>query len=201
MKISEFSVKEKALLELVASGDRNAYAQIYTFYTPLIYRFIYPFTNHSKEDTEEIVQDIFLKIWMRRETLVGLKSFDAYLFKMAKHQLIDARKRDQCLQKIIGKLSCQDEPVSPPIDNDLIYSEYLNSAKEAIGSLTPQRRKIFEMRTQQDMSIDEISASLNITRSAVKKQLYEAINAIKQHLNYHTSWPLLFLVIAQVFLM
>ncbi|SDS33611.1 RNA polymerase, sigma subunit, SigX [Mucilaginibacter mallensis] len=199
MKNSELLADEKVLLARVASGDSNAYARIYTFYTPLIYRFIYPFTNASKEHTEEIIQDIFLKIWMRKETLIGLRSFEAYLFKMAKHQLIDARKRDQCLQKIMGQLGYQEEPMDSPSDNNLIYSEYLNSAKAAIGSLTPQRKKIFDMRTQQDMTIDEIAGSLNITRSAVKKQLYEAINFIKQHLHYHTDWPLLFLLIACFF--
>jgi RNA polymerase sigma factor (sigma-70 family) len=187
MKITEFPVNEKALLERVASGDSNAYAQIYTFYTPLIYRFIYPFTDHCKEDTEEIIQDIFLKIWVRKETLIGLTSFRAYLFKMAKHQLIDARKRDQCLKKIIGQLSYPEESMASPLDNNLIYLEYLNFAKEAIYTLTPQRKKIFNMRTQQDMTINEISDSLNITRSAVKKQLYEAINFVKQHLNFHTE--------------
>ncbi len=195
MKTSRVLINEKTLLEQVAVGDSNAYAQLYTFYTPLIYRFIYPFTDHSKENTEEIIQDIFLKIWMRKETLIALRSFESYLFKMAKNQLIDVRKREQCLKTITGQLSYQNEPIWSPLDNDLIYSEYLHSAKEAIGSLTPQRRKIFDMRTQQEMSIDEISASLNITKSAVKKQLYEAINSIKQHLNYHTSWPLLFLLI------
>jgi RNA polymerase sigma factor (sigma-70 family) len=196
MKKTEPSIDEKALLARVASGDSNAYAQIYTFYTPLIYRFIYPFTDSSKEQTEEIIQDIFLKIWMRKETLIDLRSFEAYLFKMAKHQLIDARKRDQCLQKIIGQLGHEEESMSSPLDNNLIYSDYLNSAQVAISSLTPQRKKIFDMRTQQDMTIDEISGSLNITRSAVKKQLYEAIHYIKQHLHYHTGWPLLFILIA-----
>jgi len=191
MKKSGSLINEKELIALVVLGDNDAYSQIYTFYTPLIYRFIYPFTNSSKEQTEEIVQDIFLKIWIRRETLINLKSFEAYLFKMAKHQLIDTRKREQCLKRIIGQLEPQKESMVSPLDNNLIYSEYLNSAKVAIDSLTPRRKKIFEMRTQQDMSIDEISCSLNISQSAVKKQLYEAIHFIKRHLQYHTDWPLL----------
>lgn len=189
-------IDEKVLLERVVSGDNNAYSQIYTFYTPLLYRFIYPFTNSSKEQTEEIVQEVFLKIWIRRETLTNLKSFEAYLFKMAKNQLIDARKRDQCFQKIIGQLERQEESKASPLENDMIYSEYLTSAEVAIGSLTPQRKKIYDMRTQQDMSIDEISGTLNISKSAVKKQLYEAIHFIKQYLQYHTGWPMLYVLIS-----
>ncbi|NQX42291.1 RNA polymerase sigma-70 factor, ECF subfamily [Pedobacter steynii] len=186
---------EKVLLERVASGDSNAYSQLYTYYTPLLYRFVYPFTDASKEQAEEIVQEVFLKIWIRRETLTSLKSFEAYTFKMAKHQLIDARKREQCFQKIIGQLEHQEESKGSPLENNLIYSEYLTSAEMAIDCLTPQRKKIFDMRTQQNMSIDEISGSLNISKSAVKKQLYEAILFIKQHLHYHTGWPLLYVLI------
>ena len=199
MKNSGPFIDEKVLLAQVASGDSKAYAQIYSYYTPLVYRFIYPFADHSKQNTEEIIQDIFLKIWMRKETLIGLKSFEAYLFKMAKNQLIDARKRNQCLQKIMGQLGHQEELMDSPLDNNLIYSEYLNSAKAAISSLTPQRKKIFDMRTQQDMTIDEISGSLNITRSAVKKQLYEAVHFIKQHLHYHTGWPLIYILLTHFF--
>jgi RNA polymerase sigma factor (sigma-70 family) len=136
---------------------------------------------------------------MRKETLIDLKSFEAYLFKMAKNQLIDVRKREQCLQKIMGQLGHQEKLIDSPLDNNLIYSEYLNSAQAAISSLTPQRKKIFDMRTQQDMTIDEISGSLNITRSAVKKQLYEAIHLIKQHLHYHTGWPLLYILLTHFF--
>jgi RNA polymerase sigma-70 factor (ECF subfamily) len=76
VEISKVLINEKTLLEQVANGDSNAYAQLYAFYTPLIYRFIYPFTDRSKENTEEIIQDIFLKVWMRKEKLIGLRSFE-----------------------------------------------------------------------------------------------------------------------------
>ena len=199
MKTSKVLINEKALLEMVANGDSNAYAQLYAFYTPIIYRFIYPFTDRSKENTEEIIQDIFLKVWMRKETLIGLRSFESYLFKMAKNQLIDVRKREQCLKKITAQFNLQEEPSVSPLYDDLIYTEYISSAQLAIDQLTPQRRRIFELRTQQDMTIDEISDSLHITRSAVKKQLYEAINFIKRHLHDHAEWPILLIFISWFF--
>jgi RNA polymerase sigma factor (sigma-70 family) len=199
VEISKVLINEKALLEQVANGDSNAYAQLYAFYTPLIYRFIYPFTDRSKENTEEIIQDVFLKVWMRKETLIGLRSFESYLFKMAKNQLIDVRKREQCLKKITAQFNLREEPSVSPLYDDLIYTEYISSAQLAIDQLTPQRRRIFELRTQQDMTIDEISDSLHITRSAVKKQLYEAINFIKRHLHDHAEWPILLIFISRFF--
>ncbi|MHB1178277.1 MAG: RNA polymerase sigma factor [Daejeonella sp.] len=187
------TIEERALLEQVSLGDREAYAKLYAFYIPKLYRFIYPFANQSKEDTEEVLQDIFLKIWVRKETLTDLRSFESYLFRMAKNQLTDHRKRNLSRQNLVIKLMPGSETENATAHDNLVYTEYLLTAKEAVYKLTSQRRKIFEMRMQQDMAIDEIATKLNITRSAVKKQLYEAIFFVKTYLNYHTGWPLLVL--------
>ena len=184
-------IEERTLFEQVSLGDREAYAKLYAFYVPKLYRFIYPFANQSKEDTEEVLQEVFLKIWIRKETLVDLRSFESYLFRMAKNQLTDHRKRNLSRQNLVIRLMPECETENATAHDNMVYTEYIQAAKEAVYQLTPQRRKIFEMRTQQDMAIDEIAAKLNITRSAVKKQLYEAILFIKTYLKYHTGWPLL----------
>ena len=67
------------MLQRTADGSREAFEKLYTHYYTGLYRFI-SFIIDSHEDTEEIIQDIFLKIWMKKETLIGIRSFDDYLF-------------------------------------------------------------------------------------------------------------------------
>jgi len=190
----EYNHDERVLLEQISLGNTEAYSRLYTSYVPKVYRFIFPFSNQSKEDTEEVVQDVFLKIWARREKLIGLKSFQAYLFRMAKNQLIDHHKsRNSKLNLSDAKPAVERQVTGSAYDN-FIYEEYCQTALEAINKLSPQRRRIFEMRTQQEMAIDEIAEKLNISRSAVKKQLYEAIDFIKQYLHKHNGWVILLLL-------
>lgn len=118
---------------------------------------------------------------------------------MAKNRLIDVRKKHQSQSRVLEKLTpTQDAGEGTPHDK-LVYREYFQSAKKALLTLTPQRRRIFEMRTESEMSIDEIAKKLDISQSAVKKQLYEAVNLVKKHLFNETGWPILLLAIASAF--
>lgn len=182
---------EQELLEKVAEGDLDAFADVYNYYVPKLYRFAYPFTNQNKEDTEEVIQNVFLKIWMRKEKLVTVRSFDAYLFRMAKNHLIDLKKQINSKQRIVDEITPSGTTYVTSAHDKLVYNEYYHSAKAALSLLTPQRRKIFEMRTEMEMSIDEIAKTLDISQSAVKKQLYEAIKQIKKHLSHEVGWPVL----------
>lgn len=182
---------EQDMLKKVASGNWEAFAVLYNFYVPKLYRFIYPFANQNKEDAEEVIQDVFLKVWMKKEKLENIRSFEAYLFRMAKNQLIDLKKQSSSQQRIIDQIIPLQRSHDTSAHDKLVYNEYYNSAKSALSLLTPQRRKIFEMRTEGEMSIDEIAKQLNISQSAVKKQLYEAIRLIKKHIAHETGWPVL----------
>jgi len=57
----------------------------------------------------------------------------------------------------------------------------------ALGALPPKRRQVFEMSTQEDLSMDEIAARLNISKSMVKKQLYAANSSVKEYLQLHAG--------------
>ncbi|PWG79963.1 RNA polymerase sigma factor [Pararcticibacter amylolyticus] len=197
MNISTSPSLEHLLLEKASNGDRRAYAELYSTYAPKLYRFVFPFADQSKENTEEVVQDVFLKIWAKREMLKTVRSFEAYIFRVAKNQLIDNRKRQESLRKIINTFGPETESESA-LDK-VIYDEYNRAAQEAIGRLSPQRRRIFEMRVMYEMGIDEIACQLNISQSAVKKQLYEARDFIKVHLHQSTGWPLVFIAFCKVF--
>jgi len=182
---------DSKLLYQISLGSWEAFTEIYNLYAPRLHIFVYPFANQSIEDTEEVIQDIFLKLWSRKEKLTRISNIEAYLFRMAKNQLIDNRKRTKDIHLSIEEFPCVLSEHSP--DNthgNLVFDEYMVSAYEAVVMLTPQRRKIFVMRTQDEMSIEEISSSLNISRSAVKKQLYESIAFVKTYLKKKNGWPI-----------
>lgn len=185
---------EKSLLLKTAQGDRDAYAAIYTHYYSSLYRFLF-FINQSPEDTEEIIQDVFLKVWEKRSQLPRILSFDDYLFRMAKNKLFDLAKNKQTKRKAVH-IATSRQPLSVnTTEQDTIYKEYYQIASNAIGQLSDKKKKILRMRAQENMSLDEIASSLNISRSAVKKQLYASISFIKEHLRRYAGWTTLLLAI------
>ena len=189
MKIPGNHNIEKKLIRQLAQGDRNAYRQLYTSHLDSLYRFVLPFVNHEKYEAERIVQDVFVTIWERRKKLDHIRSFENYIFRMAKNRLFDLQKQRQARRTM--KADIPTNGVSPSADDDLVYNEYFESAMAIIEELSPQRKRIFLMRTQTEMSISEIADNLKISKSAVKKQLYEAISMVKTRLNQEHGWPLM----------
>ena len=84
--------KESELLQNVSTGSSKAFRSLYFQWEPTLSSFIFQITK-SKELTSEIVQDVFLKIWMTRESLQEVKNFKAYLYVVSKNQAINALKK------------------------------------------------------------------------------------------------------------
>ncbi len=188
---------EGALLQLVLAGDMDAFTSLYLHYYPRLYRFIY-FINQQHEDTEEILQDVFLKIWDKRESLCSVRSFEDYLFRMAKNRLVDLVRKSQSGLKAIHHLRPVEQELNSPTEEAVAYREYHRLAREAITRLPEKKRTVFLMSAEDGLSLDEIAARLNISRSAVKKHLHTATVQIKAYLRSNAEWTVG--VLAAIFL-
>jgi RNA polymerase sigma-70 factor (ECF subfamily) len=190
---------EQALLQRTAEGDREAFSILYTHYYAGLYRFVF-FILRSPEDSEEIIQDVFLKIWVKRETLTGIRSFEDYLFRMAKNRIFDKSKQSRTRRKLNRHIAPHtDEGANSPFD-DLLFQQYHAAAQEAISQLSQRRREIFLMNARDELTAREIAVLLNISLPAVKKQLHEARHFIKDYLRKHAGWILFFIIRGILFL-
>lgn len=178
------STDEKLQLEQCSSGDRLAFTALYEKYIEEIYRFIYLFTK-SKELSEELVQELFVKIWLNKEKLTEVNSFKSYLYRSAKNMVIDHKRKNEVQARFLQDIMQNQEIAVPASDEDLISEESLNLVQKAIDTLTQKRKEIFELRMNQKLSLDEIATQLNISKSVVKKQFYEAQRGIKQYIDQH----------------
>lgn len=177
---------EPQLLKLAAEGNREAYAVLYQHYLPKLYKYLYGIIR-SKEDTEEILQDIFLKLWERKEELTKVKEFNSYLFRITRNKLMNRYDHQKVERKAIDYFVQHKEESRNSIDENYTYRQYDEVLQRAIKSLPPKRRQVFELSTQQELSHDEIAIQLNISKSMVKKQLYAANNYVKEYLQLHVG--------------
>ena len=179
---------ERELMQRCVEGDRQAFAALYSHYTPLLYKAVYPLTNRSKEDTEEIIQELFAKVWAKRDNMLTIQSFRPFIFRLARNRVIDWYRKNESKKSYCTfySESHRDETVS--VTDDLLFEQYYAIAMEAIAKLPSRQKQIFILRHTNDLSLSEIAGQLQISLHAVKKQLYQATRFVKEYLHKHGEW-------------
>jgi len=184
---------ETLLLQELFLGNEKAYTTIYTHYQPRLYRYVLPFA-FSHQMADEIVQDVLLKIWIRKEALIGIVSFEKYLIRMARNQLIDSYKKEKTKNRYLSRLA---EPAADPlqVENEYAFKEYQEMAVEAINQLPEKRRAAFQLWSNGGMSMDEIADTLNISKAGVQKHLIRSAHFIKAYLRKRGEWVVLIITL------
>lgn len=191
---------EKELLFKIAEGDRNAFKDLYGHYFPIVQRYVTLF-EPTKVYLDELTQDIFIKIWEKRDKLAGVESFKGYLFLMTRNTIFNyfrSRKVEQRTRELGDPEEAGGGGGNDPV-NTLLYKQLYKIAAEAIEKLPEGRRKILKMSIDRGLSLDEIAAELNISRSGVKKQLYAGTAFVRQYLQDHGEMSLLLFVFLSLF--
>lgn len=172
---------EKELFFRMSQGDEAAFTEIFYHYTQRIYKYILHKTK-SPETAEEIVQEVFIKIWNTREQFTEVSNYESYLFTIASNKLIDFFRRmahqekikKQVWQTIVNTSNITIEQL------DLKHSQQL--INNAVDRLSPQRKKIFLMNKEQGLSRQEIAEELNISVHTVNNHLNESVKQVKEYL-------------------
>jgi len=192
---SSFEYDEKALLAKVAAGNETAFRMLFDAYRNRLYFYILRLTA-SKEVAEDVLQDTFLKIWLNRENLHRIEHFNAYLFRAAQNGVITGLRRKALETSIIND---NPEPLTVQIipDQQLHYKQVKTTVEEAIETLPPQQKKVFQLRREEGRNIQEIAAIMNISGFTVKKHLTAAQKTIRQALetSFPDDWAILLLIL------
>jgi RNA polymerase sigma-70 factor (family 1) len=179
---------ERELIQRCVEGDRQAFASLYSHYAPLLYKAVYPLTNRSKEDAEEIIQELFVKIWDRRDNMLTIQSFRPFIFRLARNRVIDWYRKNESKKNYCTFYSEKYRDESVSVTDDLLFEEYYAIAMEAIAKLPSRQKQIFNLRHTDDLSLIEIAAELRISLHAVKKQLCQATRFVRDYLHKHGEW-------------
>ncbi len=172
---------------LAKEGKESAFRELYENNYAMIFRLAYRYTK-SQEDSEDIMQETFIKAFK------SIKSFDfnvstnfsAWIYQVGLRCTLDyLRKRKR--RKIGQTDSLSDILVEPEAqdaspEKSAIASQTIAQVKNALYTLAPKQRLIFDLRHQQHMAIKEIAEHLQCSQSTVKTQLQRAVLKLRQHL-------------------
>ncbi|REA58228.1 RNA polymerase sigma-70 factor [Dyadobacter luteus] len=171
---------EAELLQLLRQGDKAAFEEIYGQFQSRLYR-----TALSKvrtgENAMEIVQEIFLDLWLRRE-LVQIEDLERYLYTAVKYKVLDFYKKEvqRKLYAESVKLNNQDE--SSETDDMLAYNELSRSISSCIEKLPEKTRVIFELNRIQCQTADEISRMLDLPLRTVEYHITQGLKSLRANL-------------------
>lgn len=163
-----------------------AFKQLFLKYHQQLGTHIFRITN-SRDLAEEIVQDVFLKIWMSREVLAGIHNFKAYLFVISKNHTLN------CLRKLSRERhhlnTCEENymmSLSAESDDSNIYHSILD---EAIDRLPPQQQRVYLLSRHERLRYVEVANRMNISHESVKKYLSIATASIVTYVqtNFHVA--------------
>lgn len=172
---------EKLLLSKVSLGYRDAFSLLYRRYLDTVHQYIFLFTK-SIEETDEIVQDVFVKLWLQREQLSAVQSFKAYLLRSAKNKLLDHLKHQQVKKNAFQEILQQVNQPSDTPEDVWRYKDLHSKFQEVVSGLPKQCQLVFRMSIENGLSLDEIAQQLQISKSGVKNQLYKAQKYVKEHI-------------------
>lgn len=162
---------EKDLLRRLRDGDEFAFKELYETYAPRLAARLIQLLR-SEELAEDVLQDLFIKIWEVRQTINPELSFGALLYKMAANLSKNVYRRnlyDQLMRKQINP-----EEGHNPIEESLNQSEAKELLQAALNKLTPRQREVYVMHKIDGLSYLEIGSKLNISASAINHHIQEA---------------------------
>lgn len=171
---------EQELLALVATGDVQAFSQLFDHYRPFVYTSSLRMTGEEML-AEEIVQDTFLKVWLNKNTLTGIENFQAWLYRVAANLTLNAIKKERLHQRTIQEwlANIHDGEHYQGIEED--ESKFRNILNAAIMRLPARQKETYELIKQQGYKRDEAAALLKISPETVKYHLDQAMKSIRAY--------------------
>jgi RNA polymerase sigma-70 factor (ECF subfamily) len=183
---------EKALLHQAAAGDAIAFRQLFDAYRGRVYSFALHLTENTAT-ADEIVQEVFLRVWLYRDKLTEVIHFSAWLHTITRHQVFDALKA-QARERALYQ-GMPEQAASNNVADSMAGKEYELLLRQAVGRLPDRQQLIYHLSRDAGIQHAEIAGRLNISRHTVKTHLVHALKTIRRYLQYHSDGMLVVIIL------
>lgn len=174
------------LVKGLKQGSYEDFDALYTLYADMLYNFILNLTK-SPIETQDILQDTFMRIWQTRERINIELSFKTYLYTIARNLIIDS------LRKQIDNVTFEEYICSEAfqqysennIERNISFDEFKEKLAKAKEKLTLRQKEIFELSREKGYSIQSIAETLQLSEKTVKNQLTLALKVIRSEVSFY----------------
>lgn len=168
---------DKILVSLLQQGNSNAFKLLFERYHKKLFVFLLKFIPIS--DAEEIVQEVFVKVWEKREGLNEELSFSAYIYKIARNLLLNHMRKKTFIHCYNLELQSIDK-ISDTTTEQVYYNDIKNIIDNLVNELPEKRREIYLLSREKGLSNKEISTFLNISMNTVETQMRRSLQFLRE---------------------
>jgi len=189
---------EQELIQRIAQNDEIAFAKLFDHYRDKIYTVALKLT-HSTTVAEEIVEDVFLKIWLRRSCLHEIENFNAYLFVIARNETYKILKQIAKNYKVVLLTENNTSIVQNNTEDYLVDKEFTSLLQKAIDRLPSKQKQVYKLMKEADLKRGEVAELLQIKPETVKFHLAEAMKNIRAYCMLHLNSSIGFMLFFSYF--
>jgi RNA polymerase sigma-70 factor (ECF subfamily) len=175
---------ELELLRQLIAGDAESFRKIYECYQGKIFLFALRLTK-LKPEAEEVVQEVFVRLWEKRENIKVEKNFNTYILTITKNMILDRLKKAAYDKTIQQNIYQNMQALQNTTVDLLIEKELTRLHQQAIDRLSPQRKIVFKLSREEELSYEEIAEKLGISKNTVRNQITDSLKSIREYIAGH----------------
>lgn len=185
MHSDSYQVDSELLLRL-KDGDQEAFELLYNKYGKRIY---WKFSRMVKiqEEVEELFQELFVRVWERREQIDVSQPFSAYLYRIAENMIYDFYRKATRTENLRKTLIGRSEESYDHIEQALFKKETSDILNQAIGTMPPARRQAFILCKIEEKSYEEAAAIMGISPNTVHNHIVKGTQMLKDYFRDHQN--------------
>lgn len=193
-----YDLNDTILLRKIRGGSEKAFREVYDRYHVQMFFIAKKYLNDTGL-SEDAVQDIFVKLWEKKQNLDDIKSIKAYLFTMVRNHVLNMLRDKK--SDLVSMTSVAEKKLSAQnlTEDDLQYKEYERVLQRGIKKLSDRKREVFKLRSQKGFTNPEIAEMLQINVRTVKTHYYNSSKFIRSYLKKHSGILTVAIALIQAF--
>lgn len=186
-------ISDQDLMLRIKKEEKGAFRELFERYTPRIYKFALSYLK-NKNDAEELVQIVFLKIWKKRNSIDTSQNIKAYIFTITVNSIYDFIRRKKIEYSFQNRCRQIQSNTENSTWNTVVYEEMQQNLSNCINKLPKQQQKIFHLSKMEGFTNDEIAIQMGLSKRTVENHLYRAVSFLKQNFKNEILATLLFIL-------
>ncbi|MCL6217681.1 RNA polymerase sigma factor [Zunongwangia pacifica] len=189
MDCNKVYTSEVSLLRDLKLGKEKAFREIFSRYHHRVYRYVLKISGNSNL-SEEIAQDVFVKIWDYRANIDENRQFSFFIFKVAKNAMLNALKKEAVHNRLLeDDVINLVSGISP--EDDYLWKQYCEILEQGLMNLPEKCRVIFEKSRFEGKSYEEIAADLGISKNTVRLQIIKSLKIMRDFFRQHPEMEII----------
>lgn len=182
------NTSDECLMEFYQKGDEEAFRELFRRHKKGVYNYIYRYTN-SSEESEEIFQDVFIKLHRASPNYIPTAKFTTWLFTIVRNLCIDSHRKRRLRRNVslddyeegatrpLYEVIASDDPAPDSRSSDAEIGKIL---EEALSRINEDQREVFLMREKTGLKFEEIAEVVGVSVNTVKSRMRYALESLKK---------------------